>query len=278
MRRISLCSEKRSSFIWLSSSTTSAGSMNAVLPVADSSYMNPAIFFLFAALTGISILPSRTDTPASLSTIPSSWAFFRIALMRRDIAPSFSRRDFRISYRMSDAVSFTSPYLSTMPSIRLWTSGKFITCADILFRLGYTPSFTPSKKFVTFRSVSSMVLSLRRDTRSMAEDVFSSGFRKSMQSMNPPDGKESSNIMISLISSVRSRRPRICPPFVEKFSFAALSAAYVVEHLSDMICLIRSNPIFCSSLVSICVFLSSNSFPPYSPSEAFRSSFSSLMF
>ena len=72
IRRISLCSEKRSSFIWLSSSTTSAGSMNAVFPVADSSYMNPAIFFLFAALTGISIFPSRTDTPVSLSTMPSS--------------------------------------------------------------------------------------------------------------------------------------------------------------------------------------------------------------
>ena len=72
MRRISLCSENLSSFIWLSSSTTSAGSIYAVFPVADSSYMNPAIFFLLAALTGISILPSRTETPVSLSTMPSS--------------------------------------------------------------------------------------------------------------------------------------------------------------------------------------------------------------
>ena len=37
MRRISRCSENLSSFIWLSNSTTSAGSIYAVFPVADSS-------------------------------------------------------------------------------------------------------------------------------------------------------------------------------------------------------------------------------------------------
>ena len=136
MRWISLCSENLSSLIWLSSSTTSAGSMKAVFPVADSSYMKPAIFFLFAALTGISILPSRTETPASESTIPSSCAFLRIALIRREIAPSFSLSDFLISYSSSDAVSLTSPYLSMIPSIFLCTSGKFMMWDDIRLRLG----------------------------------------------------------------------------------------------------------------------------------------------
>ena len=97
MRTISRCSENCSSLIWLSSSTTSAGSMKAVFPEADSSYMNPGIRFLLAALTGISIFPSLIDTPASLSTMPSSCAFLRIALILRDIAPSFSCRAFLIA-------------------------------------------------------------------------------------------------------------------------------------------------------------------------------------
>ena len=124
-----------------------------------------------------------------------------------------------------------------------------------------------------------MVRSFLSDTRSIAEELLSRGFRKSMQSMKPPDGKLSSNIIISLISSVRRRRLRIFPGFAEKCSLAVLSAAYEVEHLSDMICLMRSNPIFCSSLVSIVVFLSSKSFSPYSSdNDVLSSSFNSLMF
>ena len=49
---------------------------------------------------------------------------------------------------------------------------------------------------------------------------------------------------------------------VEKVSVAVLSAAYEVEHRSEMIRLMRSNPIFCSSLVSIEFFLSSKSVSP----------------
>ena len=128
-------------------------------------------------------------------------------------------------------------------------------------RFGYTPSFMPSKKDVTFLSVSSMVLSFLRDRRSMAAELLSSGLRKSMQSMKPPDGKPSSNIIMRRISSVRSSLLRMCDGFVEKVSVAVLSAAYAVEHLSAIMCLMRSNPIFCSSLVSMILFLSSNSFP-----------------
>ncbi len=46
----------------------------------------------------------------------------------------------------------------------------------------------------------------------------------------------------------------MCAGLVEKVSVAVLSAAYAVEHLSEMILLMRSNPIFCSSLVSIVLF------------------------
>ena len=147
-------------------------------------------------------------------------------------------------------------------SILRCTSGKPIIGALILLRLGYTPSLMLSKNDVTLRSVSSIVLSFLKDIRSMAAELRSSGLRKSMQSMNPPDGKLSSNIMIRRISSVRSSLLRIWDGLVEKVSVAVLSAAYDVEHLSDMICLILSNPIFCSSLVSICLFLFSNYLSP----------------
>ena len=86
--------------------------MKVVLPDEDSSYTNPWIFLLLAELTGISIFPSRITTEASLSTIPSDWAFFSNMLMRFDTAPSFSLSFFLISYSSSDAVSFTLPNLS----------------------------------------------------------------------------------------------------------------------------------------------------------------------
>lgn len=80
-----------------------------------------------------------------------------------------------------------------------------------------------------------------------------------MQSMKPPDGKLSSNIMMRRISSVSSRRLRMWEGLVEKVSVAVLSAAYAVEHLSEIMFLMRSNPIFCSSLLSIVLFFSSKS-------------------
>ena len=187
--------------------------------------MNPGSLFLLAALTGMSILPSRTDTPASLSTMPSSCAFFRMAVILLEMVPSFSLRDLRMEYSSSDAVSFTSPYLSRIPSILLCISGKLRMRELILLRFGYTPSFMPSKNEVTFLSVSSIVLSLRSDSRSIADELLSSGLRKSMQSMNPPDGNPSSNIIMRRISSVRSSLLRMCAWLVEKVSVAVLSTA-----------------------------------------------------
>ena len=147
-----------------------------------------------------------------------------------------------------------------MESILRCTSGNPMIGALILLRLGYTPSFTLSKNDVTLRRVSSIVLSLRIGSRSIADELLSRGLRKSMQSMKPPEGKLSSNIIISLISSVSRSLFLICPAFVQNVSEAVLPAAYSVEHLSEMIRLTRSNPIFCSNLVSICFLLSSKSF------------------
>lgn len=92
-------------------------------------------------------------------------------------------------------------------------------------RLGYTSSFTPSKNEMTLRRVSSIVLSFLREMRSIAEELLSRGLRKSMQSMKPPDGKLSSNIMIRRISSVRRSLLRICLTSVENVSVAVRPAA-----------------------------------------------------
>ena len=155
--------------------------------------------------------------------------------------------------------------------MRLCTSGKPMIGAAMRLRLGYTPSLTSSKKEVTLRRVSSMVLSFRSESRSIAAELLSSGLRKSMQSMKPPDGKLSSNIIMSLISSVRRSLLRIFPGLLEKVSVAVLSAAYAVEHLSEMILLMRSNPSFCSSLESIVCIFPSKSFSPGTSCPTLRS-------
>ena len=91
---------------------------------------------MLALLTGMSIFPSLMTTAASLSTMPSLWAFFRRAPMRLDTAPSFSLSCFLMSYSPSEAVSLTFPNLSRILSISLSTSGKSPTPDTILFRFG----------------------------------------------------------------------------------------------------------------------------------------------
>ena len=87
----------------------------------------------------------------------------------------------------------------------------------------------------------------------MFEPSLSKGFRKGSVSIYPVVGKLSSNITMSLISSVSKSLWRMVSFFVEKDSFATLSAAYSVSQRSEMIFLILSNPSFSSSLVSVVI-------------------------
>lgn len=63
--------------------------MKTVLPVADSSYTKPGSFLLLDALTGMSNLPSLTDTLASSSASPSSCALRNIALGNISSEPGY---------------------------------------------------------------------------------------------------------------------------------------------------------------------------------------------
>ena len=69
--------------------------------------------------------------------------------------------------------------------------------------------------------------------------------------MYPLVGKLSSNIITRRISSVRARRFDISLASVLKTSSATRPTAYSVEHLSDIIDRMRSNPNLLSSLVSV---------------------------
>ena len=112
-----------------------------------------------------------------------------------------------------------------MLSILRCISGNELTCPAILLSLGYTPSLMPPKKCRILRTVSVAVLSLPSESVSMDDPALSSGSRNGAASMYPVVGKLSSNIIISLISSVRASLVPITPLSVENSSFSTLSAA-----------------------------------------------------
>ena len=69
-----------------------------------------------------------------------------------------------------------------------------------------------------------------------------------MQSSNPCEGNESSNISIILISSVSSSLDDISSRETEKFSVSARSIEYFMEHFPLTRLLILSKPSLCSVL------------------------------
>jgi len=137
MRTISLRSSYSSSRISLLSSTTSKGSMNTVLPVADSSRTMPLSLRLFDAETGITIRPSRIDVDASESTNPSACACFRIEPIRLATEACFDEISLLILANSGDALSLILPNRLRMESIRSEIKGKYSTSLANLARLGY---------------------------------------------------------------------------------------------------------------------------------------------
>ena len=143
-RRISLSSSRMVLF----ASTISAGSMNTVLPVADSSCTMPRILRLYIGDTGITRRPSRTDGATSLSTYPASRADTR---MRRsiplmlDVVLAMLRRS---SSSCGDALSRMLPNLSIIPDIAAVSSGKSCKLATEALSNGYCneASSVPKKR------------------------------------------------------------------------------------------------------------------------------------
>ena len=111
------------------------------------------------------------------------------------------------------------------------------------------PSFIPEKNAVILRSVSSIVLNLPNDIRSIFDPESSSILRKTVQSIYPLAGKDSSNMTINLISSVSCSLFFISEGFVENSSLSTIVAAYSVLHLSEIAFLTLSNPNFSSNLL-----------------------------
>ena len=109
MRIISLRSSPSSSRMRLLASTTSAGSMNTVLPLADSSCTIPRIFRFSAGATGMTRRPSRMVGVTSLSTTPSDWAFRRILFSEREILPIVLASSRRMRANSVEALSLIFP-------------------------------------------------------------------------------------------------------------------------------------------------------------------------
>ena len=88
IRMISRRSAASSSRTLLLASTTSAGSINTVFPVADSSCTMPLILRFMPGATGIIRRPSRNVGATSCATRPSRWAACNIVYKVRDIDPA----------------------------------------------------------------------------------------------------------------------------------------------------------------------------------------------
>ena len=117
MAIISRFSSASSSRMRLFASTTSAGSMKTVLPLADSSCTIPPILRFSAGATGITRRPSRIVGEASFSTNPSAWARRRMLFSVRDMLPEVRANSPRMRARAGEALSLTAPNLSIMESM-----------------------------------------------------------------------------------------------------------------------------------------------------------------
>ena len=124
MRATSLCFSNCRRRILLFISTTSIGSIKKVFPLAEASCTIPGKLLLLRAFTGMSILPSLTETPASSSAILSSFAFFRMLsiLLLTEFWYWLSSLDILSS--SADAESLMLPFLSSMESIFAPIAGK----------------------------------------------------------------------------------------------------------------------------------------------------------
>ena len=109
IRIISLRSSPSSSRIRLLASTTSAGSINTVFPLADSSCTIPLIFRFNPGATGITRRPSRMVGVTSLSTTPSDWALRKMLFRERDMLFMVFASSRRIRASSEEALSFIFP-------------------------------------------------------------------------------------------------------------------------------------------------------------------------
>ena len=133
---ISRRSSPSSSRIRLLASTTSAGSINTVFPLADSSCTIPLIFRFSPGATGMTRRPSRIVGVTSLSTYPSDCALRKILFKDREILPIVLESSRRMRANSVEALSLILPYLLRIPSIFPINCGNTAISPANRFRLG----------------------------------------------------------------------------------------------------------------------------------------------
>ena len=136
IRIISRRSSPSSSRIRLLASTTSAGSMNTVFPLADSSCTIPFIFLFKAGATGITRRPSRMVGVTSLSTTPSDCALRNMLFKERDILPIVLASSLRMRANSVEALSLIFPYGDRMPLTLPMSCGNTVISPARRFRQG----------------------------------------------------------------------------------------------------------------------------------------------
>ena len=138
MRITSRFSSPSSSRMRLFASTTSAGSMKTVLPVALSSWIIPLSLLFMAGATGITSRPSRRVGATSLSTRPSACAELSMRANTRLTLPSERRSSLRMEANCTLASSFIRPYLSSICSMRFSMLRKVNTPSAMWHRAGWS--------------------------------------------------------------------------------------------------------------------------------------------
>ena len=124
------------SWMRLLASTTSAGSINTVFPVDDSSCTIPFIFLFRPGATGITNRPSRMVGVTSLSTYPSDWAFRKMAFRLREMLPVVDVSSRRMRNNSLEALSFIFQNLSRILLMRVISCGNTIMSPANLFKAG----------------------------------------------------------------------------------------------------------------------------------------------
>ena len=109
IRIISRCSSFSNSLMRLFASTTCEGSINTVLPDADSSCTIPFIFLLNEGLTGITNRPSLMLGVTSLSTMPSACAARKMEFKVLEIPLNTDEISRLMALNCGDALSFICP-------------------------------------------------------------------------------------------------------------------------------------------------------------------------
>ena len=247
-RRSSICSSRMRLFVC----TTSAGSINTVLPDADSSCTIPEIFRLCIGGTGITIRPSRIDGAVSGSIRPAATADAITLRMAAAMLPAAAASDLLISASAAEAESLILPKRSRTRSMTASGAGNDTSPSTTLSRRGYRPSVLALTKNA---SISPIACNVDRNTgsSSAAGKVPGILIAETMERTSPacPNGNRSPSAerMIDSISAVESNFCSTSAKSEEKVILSHISAPIGDRHFAFTAARTEAKPILFSKLV-----------------------------